>query len=203
MYSEYSAAIAAPPRRRRRPALSCVQCRRRKFKCDQKKPCSQCERSKDALCTYSSEFNNSQSRCTSQIQETSENPGRHHALGESFHILTPGPSTSIISATHGLLYTDPYISSESSIADSDARLSKNPPIDDPRVFNNKLPKDNLLPYMVYSPDIERHVIPSDMIPEVDKEERSSQLKMKLIGATDWMNQMTQVSHSYYSNRRRA
>lgn len=31
-----------PLRRRRRPALSCLECRRRKIKCDQKSPCGQC-----------------------------------------------------------------------------------------------------------------------------------------------------------------
>ncbi|OJD11496.1 hypothetical protein ACJ73_09527, partial [Blastomyces percursus] len=45
----------APPRKRRRPALACDQCRRRKIKCDQKVPCDQCSRSKSLsihACTY-------------------------------------------------------------------------------------------------------------------------------------------------------
>ncbi|PGH00032.1 hypothetical protein GX51_06031 [Blastomyces parvus] len=45
----------APPRKRRRPALACDQCRRRKIKCDQKVPCDQCRRSKSLsihTCTY-------------------------------------------------------------------------------------------------------------------------------------------------------
>ncbi|EEQ87416.2 C6 zinc finger domain-containing protein [Blastomyces dermatitidis ER-3] len=46
----------APPRKRRRPALACDQCRRRKIRCDQKVPCDQCHRSKKSLsihaCTY-------------------------------------------------------------------------------------------------------------------------------------------------------
>jgi hypothetical protein len=43
-----------PPRKRRRPALSCVQCRRRKIKCDRNDPCDRCIRSKNAICTYAS-----------------------------------------------------------------------------------------------------------------------------------------------------
>lgn len=31
-----------PCRRRRRPALSCLECRRRKIKCDRENPCGQC-----------------------------------------------------------------------------------------------------------------------------------------------------------------
>ncbi len=52
--SEVSPVIPfAPPRKRRRPALSCEQCRRRKIKCDRTYPCGQCLQSKAAVCTYS------------------------------------------------------------------------------------------------------------------------------------------------------
>jgi hypothetical protein len=40
------------PRKRRRPALSCVQCRRRKVKCDRKLPCTQCSQYNNATCKY-------------------------------------------------------------------------------------------------------------------------------------------------------
>ena len=42
------------PRKRRRPPLACEQCRARKIRCDQKKPCDQCIRSrfKSETCTY-------------------------------------------------------------------------------------------------------------------------------------------------------
>ena len=42
-----------PPRKRRRPALSCIQCRRRKVKCDRNEPCNQCKSSRKAHnCSY-------------------------------------------------------------------------------------------------------------------------------------------------------
>jgi hypothetical protein len=44
--------IDAPLRRRRRPALSCLECRRRKIKCDQKNPCGQCAL-KSLTCVFS------------------------------------------------------------------------------------------------------------------------------------------------------
>lgn len=44
-----------PPRKRRRPALSCAECRRRKIKCDRNIPCRQCTLSKSATCTFSPE----------------------------------------------------------------------------------------------------------------------------------------------------
>ncbi|KAF2630996.1 putative C6 transcription factor [Macroventuria anomochaeta] len=40
------------PRRRRRPAISCTLCRRRKIRCNKESPCSNCVRSRNALCVY-------------------------------------------------------------------------------------------------------------------------------------------------------
>jgi hypothetical protein len=41
-----------PAKRRRRPALSCVECRSRKVKCDRKKPCGACTRVRSTTCSY-------------------------------------------------------------------------------------------------------------------------------------------------------
>jgi hypothetical protein len=41
-----------PAKRRRRPALSCVECRSRKVKCDREKPCGACTRLRSTTCTY-------------------------------------------------------------------------------------------------------------------------------------------------------
>jgi hypothetical protein len=41
-----------PAKRRRRPALSCVECRSRKVKCDREKPCGACTRVRSTTCTY-------------------------------------------------------------------------------------------------------------------------------------------------------
>lgn len=53
-----SPASTAPPRpvrRRQRAALTCLECRRRKVKCDRKHPCRQCVAAQ-VECTYSSTF---------------------------------------------------------------------------------------------------------------------------------------------------
>ncbi|KAH6996741.1 hypothetical protein EDB80DRAFT_585129 [Ilyonectria destructans] len=47
------AASTLPKRRRRRPARSCEQCRRRKIRCDQDQPCAGCVRAREPMqCTY-------------------------------------------------------------------------------------------------------------------------------------------------------
>ena len=52
MDSNTSTAVAVPQRKRRRPALACEQCRRRKVKCDRSSPCDQCTKTKSDICTY-------------------------------------------------------------------------------------------------------------------------------------------------------
>jgi hypothetical protein len=44
--------VTVPAKKRRRPALACRQCRRRKVRCDQNKPCNNCTKSRIADCTY-------------------------------------------------------------------------------------------------------------------------------------------------------
>jgi hypothetical protein len=41
-----------PAKRRRRPALSCVECRSRKVRCDRGKPCGACTRIRSQTCTF-------------------------------------------------------------------------------------------------------------------------------------------------------
>ncbi|KAM7210438.1 hypothetical protein V8F06_014174 [Rhypophila decipiens] len=43
---------AQQPRRRNRPALSCLQCRSRKIRCDRSEPCASCIKSKIVNCHY-------------------------------------------------------------------------------------------------------------------------------------------------------
>ncbi|KAL4866956.1 hypothetical protein BDV12DRAFT_187052 [Aspergillus spectabilis] len=45
-------ASSGPERRRRRPAVSCSLCRRRKIRCNRESPCSNCVKSKSEACVY-------------------------------------------------------------------------------------------------------------------------------------------------------
>lgn len=45
--------LSTPPlKRRRRPPLACFQCRRRKVKCDQERPCNNCTKAKILDCNF-------------------------------------------------------------------------------------------------------------------------------------------------------
>ncbi|KAF2829553.1 hypothetical protein CC86DRAFT_346377, partial [Ophiobolus disseminans] len=39
-------------RKRKRAAISCILCRKRKIRCNRETPCSNCVRSKNAACVY-------------------------------------------------------------------------------------------------------------------------------------------------------
>ncbi|GAB1317191.1 hypothetical protein MFIFM68171_07401 [Madurella fahalii] len=69
------------PRRRRRPALSCVDCRRRKIKCDRNNPCAHCV-STSTTCTYTTY--NSEPVSQQQLPLPASRP---HSTSD-----TPGPS---------------------------------------------------------------------------------------------------------------
>jgi hypothetical protein len=64
------------PRRRRRPALSCLPCRRRKIKCDRVNPCGRCVSTK-TRCTYRMYGVQSQSQDECQRDTTSSDPGAY------------------------------------------------------------------------------------------------------------------------------
>jgi hypothetical protein len=62
-------------RRRRRPARSCDECRRRKIKCNRQMPCSHCTATRKH-CVFSNTFSNASSRPT--LGDTiSASPGQH------------------------------------------------------------------------------------------------------------------------------
>ncbi|KAI2624283.1 hypothetical protein GGR54DRAFT_638162 [Hypoxylon sp. NC1633] len=75
------------PRRRRRPALSCLECRRRKIKCDRNDPCAHCVSSK--------------SQCTFKVysrepitQQHRQQPGQDDRPGENLSSPAVSPSFS-------------------------------------------------------------------------------------------------------------
>ncbi|KAI1126187.1 hypothetical protein F5Y10DRAFT_245346 [Nemania abortiva] len=68
------------PRRRRRPALSCVACRRRKIKCDRANPCARCV--------------STNTRCTYRLRSSSEtNTARTHSQRGSEGLAASSPRT--------------------------------------------------------------------------------------------------------------
>lgn len=56
--SAFDFSMDRQPRKRRRPALSCIECRRRKIKCDRNDPCQHCVSAR-SHCAYLSKSNGS------------------------------------------------------------------------------------------------------------------------------------------------
>ncbi|RFU35389.1 hypothetical protein B7463_g930, partial [Scytalidium lignicola] len=92
-----------PVRKRRRPALSCVQCRRRKVKCDRNIPCNHC-----TISHYTCAYDHKHGRVDQHLPETQSSPSvssltdrvapaqwkaiPETGVGLKSHFPTPGPS---------------------------------------------------------------------------------------------------------------
>ncbi len=179
MYSEQSAAIAAPPHRRRRPALACAQCRRRKIKCDQNKPCNQCQRSKNTICTYnSSRHDNEQLAGARHNLESIFQP---HAR-ESSTVHSPPPTTTPRFTESGLL-------------DAHAIISKYPAIE--TLVIDDLHKQRRSTSSL-TPDIETRATGLEGIPSLNPRQCPSKTSAKtsLFGENHWMSHFAQVRSVY-------
>jgi hypothetical protein len=92
--------VTLPRRQRRRPALSCVECRRRKIKCDRKTPCSNCLQYKSTICTFpDSHPPNANRRTAPKAAPTSHSVHEHQRIPETTSLTSvvsgsPFPDTS-------------------------------------------------------------------------------------------------------------
>ncbi|TAQ89012.1 hypothetical protein B7494_g2675 [Chlorociboria aeruginascens] len=124
--SEPPSSTARPARKRRRPALSCQQCRKRKIKCDRNDPCGRCVQSKFSICSYSPGTTAAQDKCpgagasdvarhvsgTTSMAPCSSIPNRARSIpgSSSTHASLAGlsPSTAHLShTTHPSSYSTP------------------------------------------------------------------------------------------------
>ncbi|KAL6886163.1 hypothetical protein HDV57DRAFT_379159 [Trichoderma longibrachiatum] len=85
------------PCRRRRPALSCIECRRRKLKCDRKSPCSRCVAT-ETQCSYTIYYQDrlraghGQGGRIRVSSSSMPSPSTVHPASTSSHVDTDGPS---------------------------------------------------------------------------------------------------------------
>ncbi|KAF2739228.1 hypothetical protein EJ04DRAFT_540871 [Polyplosphaeria fusca] len=96
-----------PPRRRRRPALSCVRCRQRKTRCDRTQPCAHCVASK-VQCTYTVYSNEPPAPGSS---DSTTSPSTHRP--------SPPPQARVEHNASARIHTfDPNVSTSSSASDA-------------------------------------------------------------------------------------
>lgn len=94
---------AVPARKRRRPAVSCVECRRRKIKCDRKIPCTQCLQSRRASCAYKNGYPRTTSSNTAKASSTASPPHPQPQPQRSIdHLSPPGLIVPLLQDVPGL-----------------------------------------------------------------------------------------------------
>jgi hypothetical protein len=98
------AEMSLPLRKRVRSTLSCVECRRRKIKCDRKDPCDHCKKSRGVICVYSGSGPSQKGETTSallprvlqqsqSVLHSSSNPSNTAFSSESFSSPTATTAT--------------------------------------------------------------------------------------------------------------
>ena len=90
----------AEPRRRNRPALSCIQCRTRKIRCDRNEPCASCMKSKIVNCTYEEAR-----RPKPRLWRLSPAPAGHHHHHHHHHHSEHSPTSADERTTTGSAFT--------------------------------------------------------------------------------------------------
>jgi hypothetical protein len=185
---EPEAVKAAPSqRKRRRPALSCAECRRRKIKCDRNIPCGPCRQAKSATCTYSPEglARKSHGIGLPSSATTTAAPGPE---GEFFidrinHIANGPELSPPLTLSHPPSEprsTSPCQSTASSRGGHDVQ--------------GLLDRVQKLESMLASTSIDDRNKPKNTLQESSKELRGNLSKTRWFGPSHWMHAFSQVSY---------
>ncbi|KAI0134846.1 fungal-specific transcription factor domain-containing protein [Daldinia grandis] len=188
-------------RRRRRPALSCVSCRRSKIRCDRNMPCNACVRSKHKTCVYEPQGRHSEisssaigphrpvdpfpavdsDTAVSPVTSGLNHPRHGEASHEDHSTLSLNGSTSVDS-TSSQSY-EPYFDVRSlldRIKELERRLEESPE-------NHPHPKKATQPSTT-DPDLVA-TYPSYLAGELHTMSRSVMTKTRYLGQSHWMNQV--------------
>jgi hypothetical protein len=191
---------AAPSqRKRRRPALSCAECRRRKIKCDRNIPCTPCKLAKSATCTYSPEglarkghgvLHDVSSTTTSTAHPSLDH---NHSPDNLFDILNLNKvRLDFNDITHGSdldhqtsehQHTSPTQSTSSSRGGHDVK--------------GLLDRVQKLESMLASASIGQRTKPQIFSHDPAKDLRGSLVKTRWFGPSHWMHAFVQVSYSTF------
>lgn len=207
-----SAPIDTAPRKRRRPALACEQCRRRKLRCDRNFPCAPCKRSRESLtCSYSPSQENAsisiggasseaisrriegRKRSFASAFSTEESINAGH-LGESVDPDAPPQTAQIIEDLQQRIRQLEAVVSSGRAADQiPAGLDPSRASTTPARSTIYQPNSTGQGYSLQSEP--RRVSENPSITHPILRLRASSQKTKLFGANHWVNTATQVPFS--------
>ncbi len=208
-----------PPRKRRRPAKACEQCRQRKVRCDLSVPCGPCTRAKSELnCSYRDAAVASDSRTAGEARFDTQSRvqreplskvsrPRRIASGGNPSLLTPTTSATehgAIAATDDLVSAirniqdrlhslEQHVSSPSS--GSEETATRRPSLErELRALTARVETvEGQLIRRSNSVDSTASVKEQNSIGLIAPRLRSSAQKVKFMGPTHWCNKMDQVS----------
>lgn len=162
-----------PKRRRRRPARSCEQCRRRKIRCDMRKPCNGCVRGRVSMeCSYRDGDSGDAAVAPAETRPEAGEPGR--AAGQRRAAARPALVGDYLRAQRPRQPPGPPVDNDAPLTNQGSSLSSNASTSQPPVSVSVLaPSSTCIPPL--TPRL-RHV------PE----------KTKLFGQTHWLHTAEKV-----------
>ncbi|KFY48463.1 hypothetical protein V495_01277 [Pseudogymnoascus sp. VKM F-4514 (FW-929)] len=199
---------AASVKRRRRPALSCEQCRRRKVKCDRNKPCGQCLQVKATACAYEPSRAAAVSRRTRDTPAPASFPGKSSAGIPSRVQSTPGSlSTNVTSV--GVSPSSAYLSnatlpssySSSIVGSAESHQDETPRNKDLLDRIRKLEAE-----LAISKSERTNNVPSPIPSAAPKKLKATVSKTRFLGGSHWMyshGAFDSVSHMFVKTTKHA
>ncbi|KAI0872696.1 hypothetical protein GGS24DRAFT_425692 [Hypoxylon argillaceum] len=197
------------PRRRRRPALSCLTCRSRKVKCDRASPCVRCV-STNTRCTYRG-YSGEADAVRTHSQKDGEGP---RASASSPRISSPPPLTQHVTngdvPTTGYIYysSAPSISATSTVAPQpgysegsghDKTLSPTRPLETASDFRDLWQRVRKLEELSASSPVRGLSKTRQHILARQAGLRDSEISLKktrLLRSSDWMGTAPEFQHVY-------
>lgn len=174
-------------RRRRRPALSCVSCRKSKIRCDRNMPCGACVRSKHRTCVFDPQIHPSprQSDMTSTLAGPLHQADSSHDDRSNFSLTGTTPADSSSSQTNTPTFDVKSLLDR--IRELERRLEESTQQSTSTKNVTRASTTSSEPVATY---------PSYLAGELHTMNKSVMSKTRYFGQSHWMNQVGSVCCSY-------
>lgn len=179
---------AKTEKKRRRPALSCEQCRRRKIRCDRSLPCVNCVKSKISPCTYA----------PTHIPASRAKKGTGHAGASDLNSQVPARSAPAIGSTQRQSPSNSSARQKSSSIPSSTvgSNSEASTVDALAARVKELEQKLAESCYITQPAADKFIQPDDQEAE-SAPMKGTVSKTRFFGQSHWMNGIHMVSSPFY------
>lgn len=190
---------AASVKRRRRPALSCEQCRRRKVKCDRNHPCGQCLQVKSGACVYEPSRPVGVSRRTRDTAAPASFPGKS-STGIPTRVQGTPSSLSTNVTSVGVSPSSAYLSNATLPSSYNSSIGGSAESHQDETPRNKDLLDRIRKLeaeLAISKSERTNNVPSPIPSAAPKKLKATVSKTRFLGGSHWMYSHGAVCHNFW------